>query len=110
MALSSVSFVVESAIIAWLLCVIVGVLLQMANGRIVTAGLLGHSKTSGFTFHRLQLFVITLIFASGYAIEALRQQAGAGMPDIPATLLLVIFGSQFTYLGGVASNFQGFGR
>jgi hypothetical protein len=88
----------EWAMQAWLALIFGFILVQMATGRIILVGLLRLEPKAPFGMERLQLVAVTLLFAVGYAIFALNPDQLTSLPDIPTPLLLVLIGSNGTYL------------
>jgi hypothetical protein len=91
---------IRTALLGWFLIVGLLILYQVMTGAIATSGLVRHAGEESFGFHRLQLMGITLLFAAGYVVAALRQPPGLGMPDISTPLLAALLGSHAAYLGG----------
>lgn len=83
---------------AWLFAVIGLILLGLLSGRILTIGLLKLDSEAPFGFDRLQLLAVTLFFGGGYVVASLYRGPGDALPDIPMPLLLVLIGSNGTYL------------
>ena len=98
MTLVSIATVVEWLIGAWLALIFLIVFIKMASGTIILGGLLRLERTAPFGFDRIQLLFVTLLFAAGYTINGLAQGPGEGLPDIKDPLLLVLIGSNATYL------------
>lgn len=84
---------------SWLALVFLAVVWQLASGRIVFAGILGQDGDGEIHLHKLQLIVVTLLFAGGYLVVALSSH-GKSLPDIPNIVLLPMLGSQAGYLSG----------
>ena len=76
------------------------VVFKLLAGRINTRGLLEDKKTGKFSPGRLQLLIATLGGASFYFFEILGAVNTAEMPPVPDVLLLIVGGSNVTYLGG----------
>jgi hypothetical protein len=104
MTWEQLSTVVQWAMLIFFFSAAGAIVIQMLNGRIILTGLLGREKGGGFRFHRLQLLVVTLIFAGGYLARALAAGPGEPLPDVPTALLLALLGSQGAYLGGKAQQ------
>lgn len=82
----------------WLFLVMGVILIRMASGHIILTGLISTEKRAPFGFDRLQLVAVTLLFAAGYSIISLTKAPGENMTEIPTPLLLVLIGSNGTYL------------
>lgn len=82
----------------WLLLLFGFVVARMLSGHIIMTGLLSIEKRAPFGFDRLQLVFVTVLFAAGYLIAALARDPELGLPRIPTPLLLVLIGSNGTYL------------
>ena len=82
----------------WLFLLFGLTLIRMLSGGIIVAGMLRTRKHAPFGFGRLQLLAVTLLFAAGYTIAALNKGPGDAMPEVPAPLLLILIGSNGTYL------------
>ena len=63
--------------------------IRLANGKVVGR------KTSP---ERVQALVVTLGVA-GYLLSLVLAEASRTLPEVPETMLLLLFGSQLTYLG-----------
>jgi hypothetical protein len=109
MSLPWVGTFLQWAIAAWLALIFLLVLVRMATGSITLVGLLRMDRKSPFGLERLQLVFVTLLFAAGYAVAALTQGSDKALPGIPTPLLLVLLGSQGTYLAVKASALFGGG-
>lgn len=109
MSLAWVGTFVQWSIGAWLALIFLLILARMATGSITLIGLLRMDRKSPFGLERLQLVFVTLAFAAGYALAALTQDSGKALPGIPTPLLLVLVGSQGTYLAVKASALFGGG-
>lgn len=91
---------VEWFVGGWLMLTIGVILFQVLTGRIVVAGMLSDDGDADLEIHRLQLFVVSMMFAAGYVAVAL-SHGGADRPDMPEikpVLLLGLAGSQGAYL------------
>lgn len=80
------------------------VFFQLVSGRVKTAGVLLDKQTQRMSPERVQALVVTLGVAGFILAETMVQDA-PGFPDIPDALVLLLFGSQSTYLamkGGLA--------
>lgn len=82
----------------WLAIVGLVLLYRMTSGKMLLTGLLRVTAQAPFGFDRIQLVFVTVAFAAGYAMAALATTPGKAMPNIPTPLLLVLIGSQGTYL------------
>jgi hypothetical protein len=82
----------------WLFAVMTVVLFKMLSGGIIVHGLLRLERKAPFGLDRLQLVAVTLFFAAGYVVASLYRGPGDRMPNIPAPLLLILIGSNGTYL------------
>lgn len=72
----------------------------MASGEIILAGILQSRRSGRLKLHRLQMLVVTLVFAIGYLIVGLSHAGGSTLPNIPKLMLLALLGSQGAYLTG----------
>ena len=95
---SVVSTVALWAVVASLMLTAGAVLLRMATGHIHLQGLLRPRPGAPFSFDRLQLVAVTLMFAGGYLVAALSKGPGDRLPGISPALLLILIGSHGTYL------------
>lgn len=95
---------IEYVLLAWFAAVGLFIGYKLFDGTIIMDGLTAERSGESFTFHRLQLIVVTIVFAAGYIIAALGKGPGQGMPDIAPPLLAGLLGSHFTYLGGRLFN------
>lgn len=95
-----VAIMIRTALLGWFLILGLLILFRIFSGEIATSGLVRHAGEDSFGFHRLQLVAVTLLFAAGYVVAALRQPPGMGMPDISTPLLAALLGSHAAYLGG----------
>jgi len=109
MSLAWVGTFLQWSLSAWLALIFLLVVVRMATGSITLVGLLRMDRKSPFGLERLQLVFVTLFFAAGYAIAALAQDSGKALPGIPTPLLLVLIGSQGTYLSVKAAALLGRG-
>ncbi|HYE27334.1 MAG TPA: hypothetical protein VEA61_03755 [Allosphingosinicella sp.] len=98
MAIRAVADVMAWLLAGWLFLIISLVLLRMLSGGILLTGLLRLEPRAPFGFDRLQLVAVTLFFAAGYVVASLYRGPGDKLPDIPMPLLLVLIGSNGTYL------------
>jgi hypothetical protein len=98
MALGELAEIMKWLLGGWLLFVILLVLFRMFSGEIAVLGLLRPEKHAPFGIDRLQLLAVTLAFAIGYMIASLYKGPGDALPRIPTPLLLVLIGSNGTYL------------
>lgn len=98
MAIRAIADVTTWLLAGWLLVVMGLVLLRMLSGGIIMTGLLKLEPRAPFGFDRLQLVAVTLFFAGGYVVASLYRGPGDTLPDIPMPLLLVLIGSNGTYL------------
>jgi hypothetical protein len=99
-------------IMTWLLAgwlfVLVGVILaRMLSGGILLTGLLRLEARAPFGLDRLQLVAVTLLFAAGYVVASLYRGPGDKLPDIPTPLLLVLIGSNGTYIAVKSATLMG---
>ena len=95
----------------WLALVALIIFYRIASGKIRLNGLLRITHRAPFGFDRIQLLFVTLLFAAGYAVAALTSDPDKAMPSIPTPLLLVLIGSNGTYLGvKFATRMGGAGR
>lgn len=98
MNLAQLSGYLEAILEGWLLLVFAIVLYRMARGQIILAGLLSKEKNGPLGIDRLQLVAVTLLFAIGYALFALNYDQLETLPNIPTPLLLILIGSNGSYL------------
>jgi hypothetical protein len=98
MILTQLGGYLEVILEGWLALIFAIVLYRMARGQIILTGLLRIEAKAPFGFDRLQLVGVTLLFAIGYAIFALNIDQLETLPEIPTPLLLVLIGSNGTYL------------
>jgi hypothetical protein len=91
---------IEVTILAWFAMIALLILYKIMTGTIAISNVVRHAGEESFGFHRAQLLAVTLLFAAGYVIIALRQPAGLGMPDISTPMLAALLGSHAAYLGG----------
>lgn len=82
----------------WLFLVMGVILFRMLSGSIILTGLLQLDRQAPFGLDRLQLVAVTLFFAAGYTIAGLTRGPGDALPGIPTPVLLVLIGSNGTYL------------
>lgn len=95
----------------WLFLLMALTVLRMLSGSIIVGGLLRLERKAPFGFDRLQLLAVTLFFAGGYVVSSLYRGPNDDMPNIPAPLLLVLVGSNGTYLVTKLTALRGgFGR
>jgi hypothetical protein len=71
---------------------------QMLTGRISTNRLLADKVTGAFSPARAQLLVVTLIGAVMYLLQVAEHPTQ--LPEVSQELLLIVGGSNLTYLGG----------
>jgi voltage-gated potassium channel Kch len=100
MTWSQLSAVVEWAMLIWFFSILAIIIIQMIRGRIILSGLLGPERITGLRLHRLQLIVVTVIFAGAYLVQAISLAPGEPLPNVPPALLAAILGSHGIYLGG----------
>ena len=98
MAIEAVADIMAWLLGGWLFALIGLVLFRMLTGDILLTGLLKLESRAPFGFDRLQLMAVTLFFAGGYVVASLYRGPGESLPDIPTPLLLVLIGSNGTYL------------
>ena len=110
MELALVATFVQWALAAWMALVLAIIVYRIAAGRIILAGLLSLRKDWPFGMDRLQLVFVTLFFAGGYALFALNVDQLKTLPDVPTPLLLVLIGSNGTYLAVKYNALLGGGR
>lgn len=82
----------------WLGLIMGLIVIRMLSGTIILTGLFQPDKEAPFGLDRLQLVFVTLLFAAGYLVASFRQAPGEGLPEIPTTLLMILIGSNGTYL------------
>lgn len=82
----------------WLALVLGIVAWRMLTGQVILTGLLRVEAKAPFGFDRIQLVFVTLFFAGGYLIMALATSHGGALPDIKTPILLVLTGSNGTYI------------
>lgn len=82
----------------WLALIVLTILIRMLTGHIILTGLFRREKHAPFGLDRIQLVFVTLFFAGGYLVVSLGQVPGEGLPTIPTPLLLILIGSNGTYL------------
>jgi hypothetical protein len=89
---------------AILVCGFFGVvLLKIATGRISLASLLSTADGKrSYSPARLQLLIFTVAVAASYLYSALVDPSRDSLPDLPASVLVALGGSQAVYLGGKA--------
>lgn len=104
------AFYLQLLLGGWLFFLIGLVVLRILSGRILLTGLLRMEKHAPFGFDRLQLVFVTLLFAAGYIIASIAQDPAEGLPRIPTPLLLILIGSNGTYLAVKYSTLLGVGR
>jgi hypothetical protein len=105
MAITVVADVTTWLLCGWLFAVMALILFRMLSGSIVLTGLMSLAPRAPFGLDRLQLVAVTLFFAAGYVVASLYRGAGDKMPDIPAPLLLILIGSNGTYLAVKTAKF-----
>jgi len=92
------AFYLKLALGGWLFFLMAFVVLRILTGRIILTGLLRMETHAPFGFDRLQLVFVTLFLAAGYVVAAIAQNSGKSLPNIPTPLLLILIGSNATYL------------
>jgi hypothetical protein len=105
MAITALADVVTWLLAGWLFLVMAFVLYRMLSGGIVLTGLLRLEPRAPFGLDRLQLVAVTLFFAAGYVVASLYRGPGDELPDIPTPLLLILIGSNGTYLAVKTATF-----
>ena len=95
-----VALLVRYALLGWLTALGLFILHQIVAGRIVTMAMVKSRSGESFSFHRLQMIAVTLLFAAGYVVVAIARDPALGMPNIPTPLLGALLGSHIAYLGG----------
>jgi hypothetical protein len=100
----------ELILVTWLAVVMGYIVIRMLSGSILVTGLFRGEKTAPYGLDRLQLVFVTLFFAAGYVVASLARAPGDPLPDIPAPLMLVLIGSNGTYLAVKFAAFGGTGR
>ena len=98
MAIRAIADILTWLLAGWLFVVLGLVVLRMLTGEILLTGLLKLEQRAPFGFDRLQLVAVTLFFAGGYIVASLYRGPGDTLPDIPMPVLLVLIGSNGTYL------------
>ena len=96
----------EFLFVAWLGALAAVVAIKMLRGEINTHGLLSRTQGSDLEPERVALLVTTLAIAGFYVIHTLgtpledltKTADGYFLPDLPEELLVVLGGSQATYL------------
>lgn len=116
MTLGDIGFLIQYAVLPWLLLFFAVIAIQILRGDINTTGLLRtRSGSRGIDPERVAILGTTLFAAGSYLVSALHQGAvfveathSYRMPDIPDALLVVLGGSNGIYLGGkIARKTQG---
>ena len=93
-------------ILTFLAALLATVLFKLLSGGIRTRGLLTDKETGEFSPARLQLLGATVVGAALYAAQL--PAASGGLPPVPDVLLVVVGGSNLTYLGAkIYSRFIG---
>lgn len=92
--------VVEIVVAVWLAALLYLVVSGLVRGRIAAKGLLADHGKRGPTVTRMQLLLVTVVSAAGYAGAALVAPPGSGLPDVPDALLPALAGSNGIYLLG----------
>jgi hypothetical protein len=98
MIFAGIGTVIQYAISIWFCCILITIFWKMLSGEINTSGLLLSSRTGRLKLHRLQLLVVTLAFAFFYLLSAWQHRGATSLPDIPKVVLLLLLGSQGTFL------------
>jgi hypothetical protein len=104
MAITTLAQIMTWLLAVWLFLVMGFILLRMLSGHIILSGLLRLEPRAPFGFDRLQLVAVTLFFAGGYVVASLYRGPGDSLPDIPTPLLLILIGSNGTYLAVKATT------
>ncbi len=99
-----IALAIKWTILGWFAAIALFILYKIVTGGISLEGVVRHKADGSFGFHRLQLLAMTLLFACGYVMFALRQPPGSGMPEISTPILAALLGSQTAYLGGKFFN------
>jgi hypothetical protein len=110
MGMADVARIIEWLLGLWLFGLMALIVWRMLSGSILLTGLLRLEPKAPFGFDRLQLLAVTLLFAGGYAVAALAQDPGEGLPDISMPIMLVLMGSHGTYLAARVAAFTGRSR
>jgi len=108
MTLGDIGFLIQYAVLPWLLLFFAVVAIQILRGDINTRGLLRTRSAGGpIDPERVAILGTTLFAAGSYLLSALHQGAvfdeathSYRMPDVPDALLAVLVGSNGIYLGG----------
>jgi hypothetical protein len=95
--------VIEWLVGGWLALVAAVILFQIFTGRIDIDGMLRDDRTGDLEIHRLQLLVVSLIFAAGYLAAAL-PHGGANLPDMPNVRPILLFGLIGSHGGYLAAK------
>lgn len=104
MAIRTLAEITTWLLAAWLFLVMGLIVFRMLSGQILMTGLLKLEPRAPFGFDRLQLVAVTLFFAGGYVVASLYRGPGDSLPDIPTPLLLILIGSNGTYLAVKATT------
>ncbi len=97
--------VLSTFLYVWLAAVAALVLFRMLQGKIHTDGLLRSAPNAPIDPERLQMLagaVAGAVFYASYAMQVAAQSDTpiTSLPDVPDTVLVLLSGSQFLYLGG----------
>lgn len=95
--------VIEWLVGGWLALVVAVVLFQIFTGRINIDGMLRDDQTGDLEIHRLQLLVVSLMFAAGYVAAAL-PHGGPRLPDMPDVRPILLFGLVGSHGGYLAAK------
>jgi hypothetical protein len=105
MAITAIADIMAGLLAGWLFVVMALILFRMLSGSIVLTGLLKLDSRAPFGLDRLQLMAVTLFFAAGYVVASLYRGPGDELPDIPTPLMLILIGSNGTYLAVKTATF-----
>lgn len=98
MILPLLADIVRWLIAGFFVAAVAVVALRATGEGIVMREFFTQRRGGGIEINRLQSFVMSSLFAAGYAIAALARDPAHGMPHIPGALLLILSGSQTSYL------------
>jgi hypothetical protein len=110
LTIHTVGVVLESGLLAWLAALILLIAFRLMTGEIRLDGLLSHSAdTSSGLPERMTVAVATLGYALYYAGTALHTPLDAmhpSLPDVPDSILTVLFGINGLYLTSKIANLR----